>query len=71
MFAEKNSIYLIAAYAVFLGSITIYLVSLAIRVRNLRRDEELLQQIAEQLKQEQQTAETSASPQPGETVQTR
>ena len=67
MFAEKNSIYLITAYVVFLGSITIYLVSLAIRVRNLKRDEELLQQIAEQLKQEQQTAE----PQPGEAIQSR
>ena len=71
MFAEKNSIYLIAAYVVFLGSITIYLVSLAIRVRNLKRDEELLQQIAEQLKQEQQTAEASAEPQPGEAIQSR
>lgn len=71
MFAEKNSIYLIAAYAVFLGSITIYLVSLAIRVRNLKRDEALLQEIAEQLKQEQQAAETSAKQQPEETVQSR
>ena len=74
MFAEKNSIYLIAAYIVFLGSITIYLLSLVIRVRNLKRDEELLRQISEQVAQEQQTeraAEGNPTLQPGETVQAR
>jgi len=52
MFAEKNSIYLIAGYIVFLGGIGVYLLSLALRRRNLRRDEELLDQITQQLKDE-------------------
>lgn len=50
MFSEKNSIYLIAGYVVFLGGIGIYLLTLLLRRRNLRRDEELLDQITEQLK---------------------
>jgi hypothetical protein len=53
MFTEKNSIYLIAGYIVFLGGIGIYLLSLVLRRRNLRRDEELIEQISEQLKEEQ------------------
>ena len=52
MFAEKNSIYLIAGYIVFLGGIGVYLLSLVLRRRNLRRDEELLDQITQQLKDE-------------------
>jgi membrane protein YqaA with SNARE-associated domain len=54
MFTEKNSIYLIAGYAVFLGGIATYLLSLLLRRRNLKRDEESLEQIAEQVRQEQQ-----------------
>ena len=53
MFSEKNSIYLIAGYIVFLGGLGIYLLSLAMRRRNLRRDEALLDQITEQIKQEE------------------
>jgi hypothetical protein len=71
MFAEKNSIYLIAGYVVFLGGITIYLISLALRMRNLKRDEELLQQISEQLKQEQQGAETSQEAKPEDAIRPR
>ena len=52
MFLEKNSIYLIGGYIVFLGGIAIYLLTLVLRNRNLRRDEELLDQIAEQIKDE-------------------
>ncbi len=54
MFSEKNSIYLIAGYIVFLGGIGLYLLSLLVRRHNLRRDEERLEQIAEQLQLEQQ-----------------
>ena len=57
MFAEKNSVYLIAAYAVFLGGFLIYLLSLLVRQRNLRRDEETLEQISEQLKQDEEEKE--------------
>jgi hypothetical protein len=52
MFAEKNSIYLIAGYVVFLGGIGIYLLSLVLRQRNLKRDQEMLEQISDQLKQQ-------------------
>ncbi len=61
MFAEKNSIYLIAGYIVFLGGISTYLLSLVLRRRNLRRDEAMLEQIAQQLKEE---ASQAPSPQP-------
>ena len=60
MFAEKNSIYLIAGYAVFLGGILIYFLTLLIRKRNLQRDAELLEQISEQLK-DQETQESDPS----------
>jgi hypothetical protein len=59
MFTEKNSIYLIAGYAVFLGGIAIYLLSLAVRRRNLRRDEELLTEIEQQLEQQPDTPATA------------
>jgi hypothetical protein len=65
MFTEKNSIYLILGYVVFLGGIGAYLLSLVLRRRNLKRDEEMLEQIAEQIKEEQQTtppANANASP---------
>ena len=62
MFAEKNSIYLIAGYIVFLGGISTYLLSLVLRRRNLKRDEELLDQISEQLKQEQQSNQANPAP---------
>lgn len=53
MFTEKNSIYLIAGYVVFLGGMAVYLLSLLVRSRNVRRDEELLAEITEQLREEQ------------------
>jgi hypothetical protein len=71
MFAEKNSIYLIAAYVVFLGSIFIYLLSLVIRIRNLKRDEQLLQEITEQMKQEEPGIDESARPQMEEVIHPR
>ena len=61
MFAEKNSIYLIAGYVVFLGGIGIYLLSLVLRRRNLKRDQEILEQISDQLKQ--QDTQTTEEPQ--------
>jgi hypothetical protein len=62
MFAEKNAIYLIAGYVVFLGGILIYLLTLVIRRRNLQRDEELLEQISTQL-EEQETQPSAVSEQ--------
>jgi hypothetical protein len=62
MFAEKNAIYLIAGYAVFLGGILIYLLTLVIRRHNLERDEELLEQISTQL-EEQETQPSAVSEQ--------
>ncbi len=53
MFTEKNAVYLIAGYVVFLGGITVYLLSLALRRHNQRRDRELLEQIEQQLAEEQ------------------
>jgi hypothetical protein len=57
MFADKNSIYLIAGYVVFLGGISIYLLTLTLRRRSLRRDAETLRQITEQLNEEAKAAE--------------
>ena len=48
-----NIIYLIAAYVVFLGGLGLYAGSLALRRRNLERDERMLEQIAQQLKEEE------------------
>lgn len=45
IFQDKNAGYLIAAYIVFIGGLLLYLVSLAIRKRNLDRDESLVEQI--------------------------
>ena len=53
MFTEKNSIYLIAGYVVFLGGFLVYLLSLILRRRNLQRDEELFEQITDQIKNEE------------------
>jgi hypothetical protein len=60
MFTEKNSIYLIAGYIVFLGGFLIYLLSLVLRRRNLLRDEELFEQITEQIRQEEVDRSTPA-----------
>jgi hypothetical protein len=60
MFTEKNSIYLIAGYIVFLGGFLIYLLSLVLRRRNLQRDEELFEQITEQIRQEEVDRSTPA-----------
>lgn len=40
--------YLIAGYAVIFGVMLVYLVSLVVRWRNLRRDEALLKDLEEQ-----------------------
>ena len=55
IFQDKNAGYLIAAYIVFIGGLLIYLVSLAIRKRNLDRDEALV----EQIEAEEQTPPTA------------
>ena len=52
IFQDKNAGYLIAAYIVFIGGLLLYIISLAIRKRNLERDEALVEQIeAEEKKQ--------------------
>ena len=56
IFQDKNAGYLIAAYIVFIGGLSIYLVSLAIRKRNLDRDEALV----EQIEAEEQTPPSSS-----------
>lgn len=53
MFTDKNAIYLIAGYIVFLGGISTYLLSLVLRRRNIKRDRELLEQIEQQINEEQ------------------
>ncbi|MFH2103691.1 MAG: hypothetical protein ABIJ39_10100 [Chloroflexota bacterium] len=40
--------YMIAGYAVFFGVFSIYLVSLVVRWRNLKRDLQVLEEIKEQ-----------------------
>lgn len=57
MFEEKNSVYLIAGYAVFFSGLGIYLLSLLIRRNNLRRDEKLMIEISEQMKLDEQPAQ--------------
>ncbi len=42
---DKNAGYLMAAYAVFIGGLLLYIASLIIRKRNLDRDEALIEQI--------------------------
>ncbi len=49
---EGNLIYLAAAYAVFLGGLALYAASLALRRRNLARDERTLEQIARETRDE-------------------
>ena len=44
---DKNAGYLMAAYAVFIGGLSLYLISLVIRKRNLERDEALVEQITQ------------------------
>jgi hypothetical protein len=70
MFTEKNSIYLILGYVVFLGGIATYLLTLVLRRRGLKRDEEMLEQIAEQIKEEQQNT-PPANPSPTEKATTQ
>jgi hypothetical protein len=43
----QTSNYMIAGYAVIFGVMAIYLISLAIRRRNLRRDMDVLEEIEE------------------------
>jgi|GEM_PF-1910711 len=42
---DQNAPYLYAAYAVFLIGVAVYLVSLVLRQRNIRRDEQMIQEI--------------------------
>jgi len=42
MFADKNAPYMLGAYAVFLGGMLIYVISLLIRARAAKRDEQRL-----------------------------
>ncbi len=42
--------YMIAGYAVFFSVLIVYLVSLVVRWRNLRQDENLLEQIKDEQK---------------------
>ncbi len=44
---DKNAGYLMAAYAVFIGGLSLYLISLVIRKRNLERDEALVEHITQ------------------------
>jgi hypothetical protein len=45
---DKNAPYLLAAYAVFLGGLLLYSLSLRLRRRSLDRDEEVIKQIDEE-----------------------
>lgn len=45
---DKNSPYLLTAYAVFLGGFLLYFLSLRLRRRSLDRDEEVIKQIDEE-----------------------
>lgn len=42
---DKNAVYLLAAYGVFLGGMTLYFVSLVLRRRALDRDEQIIEQM--------------------------
>ena len=42
---DQNAPYLYAAYAVFIIGVVVYLISLVLRQRTLRRDEAMLQEI--------------------------
>lgn len=42
MFADKNAPYMFGAYAVFLGGMLFYVISLMMRARAARRDEKRL-----------------------------
>ena len=45
MFGDKNAPYMLGAYAVFLGGMLFYAVSLLIRARAARRDEKRLDEL--------------------------
>ncbi len=47
---DKNAPFLLAAYGVFLGALLLYLASLRVRARNLKRDEETIRQIEDEQK---------------------
>ncbi len=42
---DKNAVYLLAAYGVFLGGMTLYFISLVLRRRALDRDEQIIEQV--------------------------
>ncbi len=65
MLQGPNLIYLFVAYGVFLGGITLYVLSLVLRQRNLRRDEDMLNQIEEQVR-EQEAEHSAVAQKPGE-----
>lgn len=49
---DQNAPYLYAAYVVFLTGVMVYLVSLVLRQRNIRRDEKMIQEIEAEEKTE-------------------
>jgi hypothetical protein len=50
---DKNAPYLLTAYAVFLGGLLIYFLSLEIRKRNVERDEETIRRVEEEEKRQE------------------
>ena len=52
MFQEPIAPYLAAAYAVFLGGMLFYFLSLKIRHANARREADAIRQIAEEMEKE-------------------
>jgi heme exporter protein D len=49
---DRNAVYLFTAYGVILGALTVYLVALWLRRRNLDRDDAILRQIEEESQQD-------------------
>ncbi len=45
---DNNAIYLLTAYGVFLGGLSIYFISLVLRRRALDRDEQIIQQVEQE-----------------------
>ncbi|HQV69671.1 MAG TPA: hypothetical protein PLJ62_05755 [Thermoflexales bacterium] len=50
MFQEPVAPYLITAYAVFLGGMALYFISLKVRQNNTKREEDAIKQIEEEIK---------------------
>jgi hypothetical protein len=50
---DRNAVYLFTAYGVILGALTVYLVALWLRRRNLDREDAILRQIEEEQQQDE------------------